>query len=161
MSWRKSKLLLSFLGQVKGHVTRVHQGLIWPILTLFDELAHNSWTRRATAPRKSSFNSPFNALLSVVSSQIWPKINGLASREQKLKNNHLYENVFFSVISNNIWAKKGMTFILSVACSSCHDAASNEPWFELQKYCWKFDQGQGHNLIENITLHISRSVSSA
>ena len=40
-------------------------------------------TRRATAPRKSAFDLSFSALL-LNCAQIWPKINGFASREEKL-----------------------------------------------------------------------------
>ena len=60
------------------------KGQIWPISTLFDKLAHNSGTRRATVLRKSTIDSPFNAL-SQMCPQISSKINGFASREQKLK----------------------------------------------------------------------------
>ena len=65
-----------------------------------------------------------------------PKINGLASKEQKnIKITLFVKNVFFY---NNLWLNKDTTFILSASCSSCQDA-SNGLWFDLKRSCWKFD----------------------
>ena len=63
-----TKLLQSFLGQVKGQIARGHQRsnlTHFNIINrpIFDKLAHNSGTRRAKVLRKSAFDSSFNALL--------------------------------------------------------------------------------------------------
>ena len=72
----------------------VTKGQILPFSTFFYKSAHNLGTWRATTPRKSAFDSYFNAVSSLCS-QIWPMINGLASREQKLKNSRFAKKVFY------------------------------------------------------------------
>ena len=93
------KLLVIFLGQVKGHVTKGHQMsnlAYFNIISrpIFDKLAlaHNSVTRRVL--RKSAFESSFNAL-SLPCLQIWSKINGLDSTEEKLPKVVFNEKHFF------------------------------------------------------------------
>ena len=53
--------------------------------TFFYKSAHNSGARRAIALGKSAFDSSFTVFL-LACPQISSKINGLASREQKVKN---------------------------------------------------------------------------
>ena len=55
-------------------------------------------TRKGTPSRKSAFDISFNAF-SLRRPQIWPEINGFASREQKLKNNRFLRKTFFSIIT--------------------------------------------------------------
>ena len=84
-----------FLDQAQeGQVTEAIIGKILPFSTCFHKSASNPETRIATALRKSAFGSSFNAL-SLVHLQIWPKINGLAFKEQNSKNSHFYEKVCF------------------------------------------------------------------
>ena len=72
-----------FLGQVKGQVTRGRQMSNLAFYNVFDKLARNSETSGVAAPQKSTFDSYSNAL-AVLNSNIFPKINSLASRAQKV-----------------------------------------------------------------------------
>ena len=100
----------------------------------FSSNLHNSGTRRARAPRKSAFDNSFNAL-SLACPHIWPKINGLGSREQKPKIVFFWRKRFFC---NNFWVSKDTAFILLASYFSFWDV-SNELYFDLKRSFGKFD----------------------
>ena len=79
-----TKTLWSIFGSCqKVRSPEVIKGQILPISTFLNKpVRMDSRTRKATAPRQSAFDSSFNA--PSADSQIWPEIDGLASREQKL-----------------------------------------------------------------------------
>ena len=109
-SWRNC--FGHFLGQVKNQVTRGHQRSNFVISAFFYKSAHNSGTRRATAPGKSAFDSSIN-VLSLTCPQISSKINGLASREQKLQNRSFCEKGSYVYV----WLRD-TTSLLAALCFS-------------------------------------------
>ena len=66
-----------------------------------------------TEPQKNTFYSSFSSFhaLSATCPQIWPKVNGLASREQKFKNSHFYEKC---ILISFDWKKARQSF-----CQHC------------------------------------------
>ena len=70
------------LGQVNVQVTKGHQRSNFADFNIFFyKSAYNSGTRGATALHECEFDISFNVLFRCP--QIWPKINGSASRKQK------------------------------------------------------------------------------
>ena len=82
----KSLRSLFWSGQRSGHQMSLKAKLCrcsGRMSTISKKPTHKSGTNRATAPRKSAFDSPIN-VLSEYSPQIWPNVNGFAYRGQKL-----------------------------------------------------------------------------
>ena len=78
------KVSRSFFAKVKDDVTRGHLRSNFTIIRLRPAFSYkwrrSSWTIRVRrAQKKKTFDSPFTEN-SVVCSQIWPQVNGLASR---------------------------------------------------------------------------------
>ena len=101
-AWEKvyRKYLSHFIAKVKNDDTRGHQRSNFTVVrlrpTFPDTWRRNSWTVRVRTERKKAFDSPFTDL-SVVCSQIWPQVNGLASRgHERSKWSILEDFVFLS-----------------------------------------------------------------
>ena len=91
-----TKLIRSFFrsGQRLVHQTSPKVKLC--LFNSFLQIGTCVGNQKSYAPSKYAFDSSFNAL-SFRCHNIWPKINGLASREQNYKNNRVYEKLFLVI----------------------------------------------------------------
>ena len=133
---KKSLQSLFWSGQRSGHKrslkTKIRR-FVGQMSTIFNKSTHSSKTNKATALRKSSFDSPINALIILSDLTYLQRFCLQGATTAKIVDFFLKP-----FVCNNFWLKPCTNFILPASCFSRQDA-SHELSFALERSCWKFD----------------------
>ena len=126
-AWQKvyRKYFGLFFAKANNDVTRGHQRSNFTVVrlrpTFPDKWRRSSWTIKVRRARKENIRYPFYTSF-VACSQIWPQVNGLASRGHGRSNWPNFEDFVFY---HNFELRKSTSIILPPLYSAFQDASND------------------------------------